>query len=401
MRGQGKQEVFVMKTIGTISRGIKAPIIKKGDNLVDIVVDSVLAASEEGKFELQDKDVVAMTEAIVARAQGNYATLEQIAKDVRRKTGGGTVGLVFPIMSRNRFSMILKGIAMGVDKLIIQLSYPSDEVGNPLIPMDIIDEKGVNPYTDVFTEEQYYATFGLHPFTGLDYIELYKSFGGDNCEIILANNPKEILKYTDKVINADIHTRNRTKRILKEAGAKVCLNLTDIMNESVDGSGYNQYGLYGSNLATDNSVKLFPRDGQKLVDAIAEKFKSITGKNIEVMIYGDGAFKDPVGGIWELADPVVSPAYTKGLVGTPNELKLKYLADNAIGDLSGEEAKKAMKALIKEKKANLVADQSSQGTTPRRLTDLLGSLCDLTSGSGDKGTPIILIQNYFTNYSID
>ncbi len=403
MRGQGKQEVFVMKTIGTISRGIKAPIIKKGDNLVDIVVDSVLAASEEGKFELQDKDVVAMTEAIVARAQGNYATLEQIAKDVRRKTGGGTVGLVFPIMSRNRFSMILKGIAMGVDKLIIQLSYPSDEVGNPLIPMDIIDEKGVNPYTDVFTEEQYYATFGkiLHPFTGLDYIELYKSFGGDNCEIILANNPKEILKYTDKVINADIHTRNRTKRILKEAGAKVCLNLTDIMNESVDGSGYNQYGLYGSNLATDNSVKLFPRDGQKLVDAIAEKFKSITGKNIEVMIYGDGAFKDPVGGIWELADPVVSPAYTKGLEGTPNELKLKYLADNAIGDLSGEEAKKAMKALIKEKKANLVADQSSQGTTPRRLTDLLGSLCDLTSGSGDKGTPIILIQNYFTNYSID
>lgn len=392
-----------MKTIGTISRGIKAPIIKKGDNLVDIVVDSVLAASEEGKFELQDKDVVAMTEAIVARAQGNYATLEQIAKDVRRKTGGGTVGLVFPIMSRNRFSMILKGIAMGVDKLIIQLSYPSDEVGNPLIPMDIIDEKGVNPYTDVFTEEQYYATFGkiLHPFTGLDYIELYKSFGGDNCEIILANNPKEILKYTDKVINADIHTRNRTKRILKDAGAKVCLNLTDILNESVDGSGWNEYGLYGSNLATDNSIKLFPRDGQKLVDAIADKFKAVTGKNIEVMIYGDGAFKDPVGGIWELADPVVSPAYTKGLEGTPNELKLKYLADNALGDLTGEDAKKAMKELIKEKKANLVADQSSQGTTPRRLTDLLGSLCDLTSGSGDKGTPIILIQNYFTNYSID
>ncbi len=392
-----------MKTIGTISRGIKAPIIKKGDDLVDIVVDSVLAASEEGKFELQDKDVVAMTEAIVARSQGNYATLEQIAKDVRNKTGGGTVGLVFPIMSRNRFSMILKGIAMGVDKLIIQLSYPSDEVGNPLIPMDIIDEKGVNPYTDVFTEEQYYATFGkiLHPFTGLDYIELYKSFGGANCEIILANNPKEILKYTDKVINADIHTRNRTKRILKEAGAKVCLNLTDILNESVDGSGWNEYGLYGSNLATDNSIKLFPRDGQKLVDTIAAKFKAVTGKNIEVMIYGDGAFKDPVGGIWELADPVVSPAYTKGLEGTPNELKLKYLADNALGNLTGEDAKKAMKELIKEKKANLVADQSSQGTTPRRLTDLLGSLCDLTSGSGDKGTPIILIQNYFTNYSID
>lgn len=392
-----------MKTIGTISRGIKAPIIKKGDDLVDIVVDSVLAASEEGKFELQDKDVVAMTEAIVARAQGNYATLEQIAKDVRNKTGSGTVGLVFPIMSRNRFSMILKGIAMGVDKLIIQLSYPSDEVGNPLIPMDIIDEKGVNPYTDVFTEEKYYATFGkiLHPFTGLDYIELYKSFGGANCEIILANNPKEILKYTDKVINADIHTRNRTKRILKEAGAKVCLNLTDILNASVDGSGWNEYGLYGSNLATDNSIKLFPRDGQKLVDTIAAKFKAVTGKNIEVMIYGDGAFKDPVGGIWELADPVVSPAYTKGLEGTPNELKLKYLADNALGNLTGEDAKKAMKELIKEKKTNLVADQSSQGTTPRRLTDLLGSLCDLTSGSGDKGTPIILIQNYFTNYSID
>lgn len=392
-----------MKTIGTISRGIKAPIIKKGDNLVDIVVDSVLAASEEGKFELQDRDVVTMTEAIVARAQGNYATLDQIATDVRRKTGGGTVGLIFPIMSRNRFSMILKGIAKGVDKLIIQLSYPSDEVGNPLIPMDIIDEKGINPYTDVFTEEEYYATFGkiLHPFTGIDYIELYKSFGGDNCEIILANNPKEILKYTDKVINADIHTRNRTKRILKEAGAKVCLNLTDILNESVDGSGWNEYGLYGSNLATDDSIKLFPRDGQKLVDAIAERFKQVTGKNIEVMIYGDGAFKDPVGGIWELADPVVSPAYTKGLEGTPNELKLKYLADNELGNLSGEQAKQAMKELIKEKKANLVADQSSQGTTPRRLTDLLGSLSDLTSGSGDKGTPIILIQNYFTNYSND
>lgn len=392
-----------MKTIGTISRGIKAPIIKKGDNLVDIVVDSVLAASEEGKFELQDKDVVCMTEAIVARAQGNYATLEQIAKDVRRKTGGGTVGLVFPIMSRNRFSMILKGIAMGVDKLIVQMSYPSDEVGNPLVPIDIIDEKGVNPYTDVFTEKEFYETFGkiVHPFTGIDYVELYKSYGGENCEIIIANNPKEILKYTDKVINADIHTRNRTKRILKEAGASVVLNLTDILNESVDGSGYNEYGLYGSNLATDNSIKLFPRDGQVLVEAIAKKFNEITGKNIEVMIYGDGAFKDPVGGIWELADPVVSPAYTKGLEGTPNELKLKYLADNAIGDLSGEEAKQAMIKLIKEKKANLVADMSSQGTTPRRLTDLLGSLCDLTSGSGDKGTPIILIQNYFTNYSND
>lgn len=393
-----------MKTIGTISRGIKAPIIKKGDDLVSIVVDSVLAASEEGKFELQDRDVVAMTEAIVGRAQGNYATLAQISKDVRTKTGGGTVGLIFPIMSRNRFSMLLKGIAGGVDKLIIQLSYPSDEVGNPLIPMDIIDEKGVNPYTDTFTEEEYYATFGkiLHPFTGLDYIELYKSMGGEGCEIILANNPKEILKYTDVVINADIHTRNRTKRILKEAGAKKVFNLADFMTESIDGSGYNEnYGLYGSNLATDDSVKLFPRDGQPLVDAIQKKLYEKTGKNVEVMIYGDGAFKDPVGGIWELADPVVSPAHTKGLIGQPNELKLKYLADNEIGDLSGEAAKEAMKDLIKKKKANLVADMSSQGTTPRRLTDLLGSLCDLTSGSGDKGTPIILIQNYFTNYASD
>lgn len=392
-----------MKTIGTISRGIKAPIIKKGDNLVDIVCDSVINASKEGQFEFQDQDVVAMTEAIVARAQGNYATLEQIAKDVRTKTGGGTVGLVFPIMSRNRFSMILKGISMGVDKLIIQMSYPNDEVGNPLIPIEILDEKNVNPYTDVFTEETYYQTFGkiIHPFTGIDYVELYKEFGGKNCEIILANDPKEILKYTDKVINADIHTRNRTKRILKEAGAKIALNLSDIMTSSVDGSGYNEYGLYGSNLATDNSIKLFPRDGQVLVDAIAKELNSRTGKKIEVMIYGDGAFKDPIGGIWELADPVVSPAHTEGLKGTPNEIKLKYLADNVISDLSGEEAANAMKELIKAKDADLFANQASQGTTPRRITDLLGSLCDLTSGSGDKGTPIILIQNYFNNYSND
>ena len=391
----------IMKTIGTISRGIKAPIIKKGDDLVSVVVDSVLAASEEGKFDLQDRDVVAMTEAIVGRAQGNYATLDQIAADVRAKTGGGTVGLIFPILSRNRFSMLLKGIARGVDKLIIQLSFPSDEVGNPLIPIDVLDEKGVNPYTDTFTEQQFYDTFGkiLHPFTGLDYIELYKQMGGEACEIILANNPKEILRYTDVVINADIHTRNRTKRILQQAGAKA-FTLADFLTESVDGSGYNpQYGLYGSNLATDTSVKLFPRDGQPLVDAIQAELLRRTGKQIEVMIYGDGAFKDPVGGIWELADPVVSPAHTQGLLGQPNELKLKYLADNALGDLSGQEAADAMKSLIRQKKSNLVADMASQGTTPRRLTDLLGSLCDLTSGSGDKGTPIILIQNYFTNYA--
>ncbi|MEG1394989.1 MAG: coenzyme F420-0:L-glutamate ligase [Clostridia bacterium] len=393
-----------MKTIGTISRGIKAPIIKKGDNLVSIVVDSVLAACKEGSFQLQDRDVVAMTEAIVGRAQGNYATLEQIAKDVKAKTGGKTVGLIFPIMSRNRFSSILQGIAKGVDKLIIQLSYPSDEVGNPLIPMDIIDEKGVNPYTDTFTEEQYYATFGkiLHPFTGIDYVELYKKLGGANCEIILSNNPKTILEYTDVVINADIHTRNRTKRILQQAGAKTVLNLADLMTASIDGSGFNaDFGLYGSNLATDNSIKLFPRDGQTLVDAIQAQFKELTGKTVEVMIYGDGAFKDPIGGIWELADPVVSPAHTQGLQGTPSELKLKYLADNSIGNLSGDEAASAMKDLIRKKKSNLVADMSSQGTTPRRITDLLGSLCDLTSGSGDKGTPIIVIQNYFNNYAND
>lgn len=393
---------FVMRTMGTISRGIKAPIIKKGDDLSNIVVDSVLAACEEGDFILNDRDVVAMTEAIVARSQGNYASLKQIAKDVKIKTGGGTVGLIFPIMSRNRFSMILKGIAAGVDKVIIQMSYPNDEVGNPIISRDLLDEKGINPYTDTFNEKQWYDTFGkvVHPFTGIDYIEMYKSYAGANCEIILANDPKEILKYTDVVINADIHTRIRTKNILKKAGARIVLNLGDIMNSSVDGSGYNtKYGLYGSNLATDESVKLFPENPQPLVDDIAAKFRLRTGKNIEVMVYGDGAFKDPIGGIWELADPVVSPAYTPGLEGTPNEIKLKYLADNAISDLSGEEAVTAMKELIKAKKSNLVADMSSQGTTPRRLTDLLGSLCDLTSGSGDKGTPIILVQNYFNNFS--
>lgn len=391
-----------MKTMGTISRGIKAPIIKKGDNLVDIVCDSVMAAVKEGNIALQDKDVVAMTEAIVARAQGNYATLDQIATDVRRKTGGGTVGLIFPILSRNRFSMILKGIAKGVDKLIIMLSYPNDEVGNPLISLDALDAKGINPYTDIFTEKKWYDTFGkvVHPFTGIDYVELYKQLGGENCEIILANHATDILKYTDKVINADIHTRNRTKKILQDAGAKVVLSLSDILTESVDGSGFNsQYGLYGSNLATDMSVKLFPENAQPLVDAIAARMNKLTGKSIEVMVYGDGAFKDPVGGIWELADPIVSPAYTQGLNGTPNEIKLKYLADNAISDLSGDAAVSAMKDLIKSKKSNLVADQSSQGTTPRRLTDLLGSLSDLTSGSGDKGTPIILIQNYFSNFS--
>ena len=393
-------------TVGTISRGIKAPIIKTGDDLVKIAVDSLLnaAADPDTGFKIQDRDVFALTEAVVGRAQGNYATVDQIATDVRRKTGGGTVGLIFPILSRNRFSLLLKGIAKGVDKLIIMLSYPSDEVGNHLMSLDALDEKGVNPYTDVFTEKEVYDTFGeiKHPFTGMDYVALYKKMGGDNTEIILANRPQEILKYTDTVINADIHTRFRTKRILLENGAKTVISLHDILNESVDGSGYNSdYGILGSNLATDDSVKLFPRDCQPLVEDIQKALYEKTGKMVEVMVYGDGAFKDPVGKIWELADPVVSPGYTSGLEGTPNELKLKYLADNAIGNLSGEEAKKAIKDMIKAKPTNLVASQASQGTTPRRLTDLIGSLCDLTSGSGDKGTPFIFIQNYFTNYAND
>ena len=393
-------------TIGTISRGIKAPIIKTGDNLVDIAVDCLLQGSNDPEmgFKIQDKDIFALTEAVVGRAQGNYATVDQIATDVRRKTGGGTVGLIFPILSRNRFSLLLKGIAKGVDKLVIMLSYPSDEVGNHLMSLDTLDELGVNPYSDVFTQNEIYEKFGeiKHPFTGIDYVALYKEMGGENTEIILANRPQEILKYTDTVISADIHTRFRTKRLLKEAGAKIVLTLDDILNESVDGSGYNEkYGILGSNLATDNSVKLFPRDCEKLVYDIQKEIANRTGKLVEVMVYGDGAFKDPVGKIWELADPVVSPGYTSGLEGTPNELKLKYLADNKIGNLSGDEAMEAIKEMIKAKPTNLVASQASQGTTPRRLTDLIGSLCDLTSGSGDKGTPFIYIQNYFKNYATE
>lgn len=389
-----------MKYIGTVSRGIKAPIIKTGDDIAKLVVDCVMNACEDGGITLSDRDIVTLTEAIVARAQGNYATVEQISKDVKNKTGGGTVGLVFPIMSRNRFFLLLKAISKGVDKLVVQLSYPQDEVGNPLIPQDLLDKTDINPYTDVLTEEEFYATFGKikHPFTGHDYIELYKSTG-DNIEIILANDPKVILNYTDVVINADVHTRERTKNILLEAGAKKAFNLAELLNESVDGSGYNpEYGLYGSNLATDNSIKLFPRDCDKVVEDIAKMFYDRTGKNIEVMVYGDGAFKDPVGGIWELADPVVAPAYTKGLEGTPNEIKLKFLADNNASHLSKEEAREEIKKLIKEK-PEVNTGSSSLGTTPRRLTDLLGSLSDLTSGSGDKGTPIVLIQNYFSNYA--
>ncbi len=386
---------------GTISRGIRAPIIRQGDDLVQITADCVVNASKNGGFELQDKDVVAVTEAVLARAQGNYATVEQIAKDVANKFGDNTVGLIFPILSRNRFSMILKGIAMGVKKLVIMLSYPSDEVGNSFVSMEQILEKNVNPYSDVFTSEEFYKIFGdvRHTFTGVDYIQYYKEMG--NCEVILATNPTEILKHTKFVINADIHSRKRTKKILLNAGAEKVVSLDEILTTSVDGSGYNpSYGVLGSNLATENSVKLFPRDAQKFVEELQKELQKRTGKLIECMVYGDGAFKDPVGGIWELADPVASPAFTEGLKGKPNEIKLKYLADNDLANLSGEEAIEAMKQAIRSKEDDLVNNMKSQGTTPRQITDLLASLADLTSGSGDKGTPIILIQNYFKNFSM-
>ncbi len=387
---------------GTISRGIRAPIIKQGDDLAQIVCDCVVNASANGNFELNDKDVVAVTEAVLGRAQGNYATLEQIAKDVSNKFGDNTVGLILPIFSRNRFSSILRAIAMGAKKLIVQLSYPGDEVGNSFVTQEQLIEKGVNPYVDVFTAEQFHALFGevKHRFTGVDYISYYQQIGG-NCQLILANNPCEILKHTKYVINADIHTRKRTKALLLKAGAEKVVSLDEILTASVDGSGYNeQYGVLGSNLATDNSVKLFPRDCMSFVLRLQQLLLEKTGKHLECMVYGDGAFKDPVGGIWELADPVCSPAFTSGLSGTPNEIKLKYLADNQLSNLSGQEAVDAMKKIISEKQDNLVNNMLSQGTTPRQITDLLGSLADLTSGSGDKGTPIVLIQNYFKNYSM-
>lgn len=393
-----------MECIGTISRGIKAPIIKNGDNLIDIVFESVMNATKEGQFALKEKDIVAVTESVVARSQQNYVTIDDIATDVKNKIGeeADVVGLILPILSRNRFSMILKGIAKGVKKLIIQLSYPSDEVGNPLIAMDKLDEKGINPYVTTLTETEFKALFGdiSHPFTGVNYIDYYKSLGGEGCEIILASNPKAILEYTKYVINADIHTRKRTKKILLNNGAKKVISLDEIMNAPINGSGFHpDYGILGSNLATDTSLKLFPRDTQMFAQELQAKFIKETGVKVECMVYGDGAFKDPIGGIWELADPVVSPGYTAGLEGTPNEIKLKYIADNQIGDLNGKEAEDAMKKIISEKQSNLVNNMASQGTTPRKLTDLLGSLCDLTSGSGDKGTPIILIQNYFDNYA--
>ena len=386
---------------GTISRGVRAPIIRRGDDLVKITADCIEAAAKQGGFAIQDKDVIAVTEAVLARSQGNYATIDQIAKDVSEKFGDHTVGLVMPIFSRNRFSMILKGISKGVKKLVVQLSYPSDEVGNSFVTPDVLFEKGVNPYTDVFTAEEFRKTFGdvRHIFTGVDYIDYYEKTG--NCEVILANNPCEILKHTKYVINADIHTRKRTKAQLIRGGAEKVVSLDEILTAPVDGSGYNEkYGVLGSNLATENSVKLFPRDGQKFVESLQAEMKKRTGKTVECMVYGDGAVKDPVGGIWELADPVASPAFTEGLRGKPNEIKLKYLADNDLASLNGEEAIEAMKDMIRHKESDLTNNMKSQGTTPRQLTDLLASLSDLTSGSGDKGTPFILIQNYFKNYGM-
>lgn len=400
-----KRDFFMERLVGTVSRGVRAPIIREGDNLVQIVVDSVLAAGQSEGFSFHDRDVVAVTEAVVARAQGNYAHINDIAADVKAKLGGETIGVIFPILSRNRFSVCLKGIARGAKKVVLMLSFPADEVGNHLIDEDLLDEKGVNPWSDVLTEEKYRELFGrvLHPFTGVDYIEFYSELireSGTEVEIILSNNPKTILDYTDKVLCCDIHTRNRTKRILKKAGASVVLGLDDIMTESVNGSGFNpNYGLLGSNKATEETVKLFPKDCDVFVSEVAALMKEKTGKNIEVMVYGDGAFKDPVGKIWELADPVVSPAYTPGLEGTPNEVKLKYLADNNFASLSGDALKEAISDYIRNKDADLKGQMVSQGTTPRRLTDLIGSLADLTSGSGDKGTPIILIQGYFDNYT--
>ncbi|MCC0702298.1 coenzyme F420-0:L-glutamate ligase [Clostridioides sp. ES-S-0049-02] len=396
------------RLVGTVSRGVRAPIIRQGDDLVKIVVDSVLNASKSENFEVRDKDVIAVTEAVVARAQGNYAHVDNIAKDVKDKFGDDTVGVIFPILSRNRFAICLKGIAKGCRKVVLMLSYPSDEVGNHLISIDELDDKGINPWSDVLTEEKYRELFGYnkHTFTGVDYVDYYKNLikeCGAEVEIVFANNPKTILNYTTSVLTCDIHTRQRTKRILNQNGAKKVYSLDDIMTSSVDGSGYNdQYGLLGSNKATEETVKLFPINCDEVVNKIQSNIKEITGKNVEVMVYGDGAFKDPVGKIWELADPVVSPAYTKGLEGTPNEVKLKYLADNDFANLSGDELKEAISKYIVEKdnkSDDLTGNMVSQGTTPRRLTDLIGSLADLTSGSGDKGTPIIYIQGYFDNYT--
>ena len=396
------------RMIGTVSMGIRAPMIRKGDDLVEIVSNCILEAMKEDGLAPRDRDVVAMTESIVARAQGNYVSVDDIAQDVRNKFGGETVGVIFPILSRNRFSICLRGIAKGCKKVVLMLSYPSDEVGNHLIDYDMMDAKGVDPYKDILSEQQYRDLFGYvkHPFTGVDYVEYYSSLVrecGAEVEIIFANDPRAILNYTKNVLNCDIHTRQRTKRILKAAGAENVYGMDEIMSQPIGDSGFNpRYGLLGSNKSTEDMIKLFPRDCQDLVEDIQAKLLEVTGKHIEVMVYGDGAFKDPVGKIWELADPVVSPAYTAGLEGTPNELKMKYLADNDFANLSGKELQDAIKAeILKKDGSSLVGNMAAQGTTPRRLTDLIGSLCDLTSGSGDKGTPIVYIQGYFDNYTTE
>lgn len=393
------------RRVGTVSRGIRCPIIREGDDLSQIVTDSVIEAAQVEGFEFHDRDVISMTESIVARSQGNYCTVNDIADDVKSKLGGGTVGVIFPILSRNRFAICLKGIAMGCKKIVLMLSYPSDEVGNELVNIDKVDEAGINPYSDVLTLEKYRELFGYtkHEFTGVDYVEYYSDIiteEGCDVEIIFANQARAILDYTKNVINCDIHTRARTKRLLLAAGAEKVFGLDEIMNASVNGSGYNEkYGLLGSNKATEGQVKLFPRDCQDLVEQVQKIMLERTGKHVEVMVYGDGAFKDPKGKIWELADPVVSPAFTKGLIGTPNEVKIKYLADNDFASLKGDELREAISKSIKEKDSNLVGKMVSEGTTPRQLTDLIGSLCDLTSGSGDKGTPVVLVQGYFDNYT--
>jgi len=404
LQASGNEVSFMERKVGTVSKGIRCPIIREGDDLTKIVVDSVIEAATCEGFSLNDRDVVAVTESVVARAQGNYASVDAIAKDVRAKLGGETVGVIFPILSRNRFAICLRGIARGAKKIVLMLSYPGDEVGNELVSLDKLDEAGINPYSDVLTEQQYRKLFGenLHPFTLVDYVKYYGDLireEGAEAQIIFANNPRVILNYTKNVLHCDIHTRARTHRILLASGGERVFGLDDILNESVDGSGYNsQYGLLGSNKATEGTIKLFPNECTDLVMEIQAQFKEKTGKLIEVMVYGDGAFKDPVGKIWELADPVVSPAHTPGLVGTPNELKLKYLADNDFAGLSGDKLREAIERRIREK-GDVAGSMASQGTTPRRLTDLIGSLCDLTSGSGDKGTPIVLVQGYFDNYT--
>ena len=404
-----ERRLTMERNVGTVSRGIRCPIIREGDNIGEIIVESVLKAGETDGFELRDRDIVCVTESVVARAQGNYASVDAIAADVKAKLGGGTIGVIFPILSRNRFAICLRGIAKGAEKIVLMLSYPSDEVGNALITMDQVDEAGINPYSDVLDLAKYRELFGenKHQFTGVDYVQYYSDLikeCGAEVEVVFANHAEEILNYTKNVLTCDIHTRERSKRLLKAAGAERVCGLDDILTAPVDGSGYNEnFGLLGSNKATEDTVKLFPRaaESQELVEAVQADFKAKTGKNVEVMIYGDGAFKDPVGKIWELADPRVGVAYTKGLEGTPNELKLKYLADNDFADLSGDALKDAIKGRITEKDGSLVGKMESEGTTPRQLTDLIGSLCDLTSGSGDKGTPIVFIQGYFDNYTTD